>query len=81
MSIFPTSRKIGATRRPDIRHSANLSLTQLRGTGFSGAEVSHANFQYADLSGSNISQSQANSAKGNVRTILPHGMSPPAHWS
>lgn len=61
--------------------TADMRNTDLRAVNFIGADLRDVNFSGADLSTSMfLTQMQVNSAKGNVKTILPSYIDRPSHW-
>ncbi|WP_141539363.1 pentapeptide repeat-containing protein, partial [Bacillus sp. AFS075034] len=53
----------------------------LRGVDFIGADLRDADLRGANLSTSMfLTQMQINSAKGDVKTILPSHIQRPSHW-
>lgn len=61
---------------------ANLTRADLRAADLTGADLRGADLSGADLTGSIfLTQSQLDSAKGDLDTTLPTSLSRPAHWS
>ncbi len=66
--------------------NADFSQAHLQGVSFSKANLEDAKFHQADLrdtelsQAKNLNQQQIQSAIGDERTRLPHGMKPPKHW-
>lgn len=61
--------------------AADLRNTDLRGVDFIGADLRDANLSGVNLSSSMfLTQMQINSAKGNVKTLLPAHIQTPSHW-
>ncbi|MCH7321923.1 pentapeptide repeat-containing protein [Solibacillus sp. MA9] len=61
--------------------AADMRNTDLRAVNFIGADLRDVNFSGADLSTSMfLTQMQINSAKGDVKTILPSHIHRPSHW-
>lgn len=61
--------------------AADMSNTDLRAVNFIGADLRDVNLSGADLSTSMfLTQMQINSAKGDVKTILPSHIHRPSHW-
>lgn len=61
--------------------AADMRNTDLRAVNFIGADLRDADFSGANLSTSMfLTQMQINSAKGDVRTILPPHIQRPSHW-
>lgn len=72
----------GANLRGAYLIAADLRGTDLRGTDFIGADLRDADLRGADLSKSIfLTQSQLNSAKGDVSTRLSSSFTRPQHWS
>jgi hypothetical protein len=74
----------------DLR-AANLQSAELRGADLQGANLQHANLQGANLQGADVgwanlqgakglTQEQLNATKSDHRTVLPEGLTRPAHW-
>lgn len=61
--------------------AADMSNTDLRAVNFIGADLRDVNFSGANLSTSMfLTQMQINSAKGDVKTLLPAHIHRPSHW-
>ncbi len=82
---------IGADlRKNDLRganlRSAYLIAADLRGTDLTGTDFIGADFRDADLKGADLSksifltQTQINTAKGDISTKLPSLLTRPTHW-
>ncbi len=55
--------------------------TDLRGVDFIGADLRDVDLRGANLSSSMfLTQMQINSAKGDVKTLLPPHIQRPSHW-
>lgn len=62
--------------------AANFEGCNLTGVNFLGADARDVNVKHADMSESIfLTQIQANSMIGNIRTILPEHIQRPVHWS
>ncbi|MEU8224057.1 pentapeptide repeat-containing protein [Kribbella sp. NPDC048915] len=75
---------------------ADLAKANLRGAYLIGADLRGANLRQADLIGADlrdadlrgadltgalfVTQSQVNAARGDAKTLLPAGLTRPAHW-
>jgi uncharacterized protein YjbI with pentapeptide repeats len=55
----------------------HLERAALWGAHLEGADLAGANLKDAG----NLTQEQVNSAKGDEETMLPEGLTRPAHWS
>lgn len=61
--------------------AADMRNTDLRAVNFIGADLRDADFSGANLSTSMfLTQMQINSAKGDIKTILPIHIQRPSHW-
>lgn len=61
--------------------AADMSNADLRGADFIGADLRDADLRGANLStGMFLTQMQINSAKGDVKTLLPPHLQRPPHW-
>lgn len=61
--------------------AADMRNTDLRAASFIGADLRDADFSGANLSTSMfLTQMQMNSAKGDLKTVLPFYIKHPAHW-
>lgn len=61
--------------------AADMRNTDLRGVDFIGADLRDAELMGANLSTSMfLTQMQINSAKGDIKTILPSHIERPSHW-
>lgn len=83
---------IGADRSGADLRGANLRGAYLIGADLTGADLRMADLTGSDLRGADLSsadltgslfliQSQLDSAKGDDKTVLPPGLTRPAHWS
>ncbi|MZP28646.1 pentapeptide repeat-containing protein [Heliobacterium undosum] len=71
----------GSNLRGAILIAADLRATDLRVSDFLGADLRDADLSGANLTGSIfITQSQVNSANGDIHTKLPPSISIPDHW-
>ena len=71
----------GANLRGALLIGADLSGADLRLADLIGADLRDADLSGADLTGSIfLVQAQLQSAKGDLRTVLPPGFTRPAHW-
>lgn len=72
----------GKNFRGKLMIAANLSRSDLRKADFIGADMRDADLSGADLRGALfITQSQINSAKGDIHTLIPVDLKRPDHWS
>lgn len=72
---------IGANLRGACMIASDLRGADLSGTDFIGADLRDADLRGADLGrGFFLTQTQINSAKGNLSTILPLFIERPPHW-
>lgn len=70
-----------ANLRGALLIAADLKGSDLRGADLIGADLRDADLRGADLSGSLfLTQTQLDSARGDMSTRLPHGLTHPAHW-
>lgn len=71
----------GVSFRGTLMIAANLSQADLRKTDFIGADLRDADLCNANLTDAIfLTQSQINSAKGNVHTKIPSYLKRPDHW-
>ncbi|MEH7237792.1 pentapeptide repeat-containing protein [Bacillus sp. JJ1562] len=71
----------GVSFRGTLMIAANLNHADLRRADFIGADLRDADLSNANLAGAIfLTQSQINSAKGNVDTIIPNYLKRPNHW-
>jgi uncharacterized protein YjbI with pentapeptide repeats len=71
----------GISFRGALMIAANLSHADLRKADFIGADLRDADLSNANLTGAIfLTQSQLNSAKGNIHTKIPDLLDKPAHW-
>ena len=76
----------GANITPANLSDANLNNTILSDANLSGANLDGATLADANLSGANLgmavglTQDQVLGARGDERTLLPDGLTPPGHW-
>ncbi|WP_062106049.1 pentapeptide repeat-containing protein [Bacillus niameyensis] len=71
----------GSSFRGTLMIAANLSHADLRKADFIGADLRDADLSNANLTGAIfLTQSQINSAKGNIHTKIPNHLEKPAHW-
>jgi uncharacterized protein YjbI with pentapeptide repeats len=71
----------GFSFRGMLMIAANLRAADLRKADFIGADLRDADLSNANLSGALfLTQSQINSAKGNVHTKIPKFLEIPQHW-
>ncbi len=72
----------GANIRGAYLIAADLRNADLRAVDFIGTDLRDADLRGANLTDSLfLTQSQINSAKGDIHTKLPHGLSRPPYWS
>jgi uncharacterized protein YjbI with pentapeptide repeats len=72
----------GASLRGAVLVGADLRGADLRGADLTGADLRGADLRGADLAGSIfLTQSQVDTARGDVGTRLPPPLSSPAHWA
>jgi uncharacterized protein YjbI with pentapeptide repeats len=72
----------GASLRGAVLIGADLRGADLRGADLTGADLRGADLRGADLAGSIfLTQSQVDTARGDVGTQLPPPLSSPAHWA
>jgi len=72
----------GASLRGAVLIGADLRGADLRGADLTGADLRGADLRGADLAGSIfLTQSQVDTARGDVGTRLPPPLSSPAHWT
>ncbi|HEV2239626.1 MAG TPA: pentapeptide repeat-containing protein [Streptosporangiaceae bacterium] len=72
----------GASLRGAVLIGADLRGADLRGADLTGADLRGADLRGADLAGSIfLTQSQVDTARGDVGTKLPPPLSSPAHWA
>lgn len=75
------ARLAGASLRGALLVAARLDGADLRWADLVGADLRDADLRGADLSGALfLTQSQLDAARGDARTVLPEGLSRPAHW-
>lgn len=61
--------------------AADLGGADLREADLIGADLRDADVRGADLTGALfLTQAQLNAARGDAATVLPAGLSRPAHW-
>ena len=71
----------GCSFRGTLMIAANLSHADLRKADFIGADLRDADLSNANLTGAIfLTQSQMNSAKGNIHTKIPNFLEKPDHW-
>lgn len=71
----------GSSFRGMLMIAANLCHADLRKVDFIGADLRDADLSHANLDGALfLTQSQLNSAKGNVHTKIPEFLERPKHW-
>ncbi|MEG9295303.1 pentapeptide repeat-containing protein [Mangrovibacillus sp. Mu-81] len=71
----------GVNLRGALLIAANLSHSDLRKADFIGADLRDADLSHANLTGAIfLTQSQLNSAKGNIHTKIPDYLEKPDHW-
>ncbi|WP_246494387.1 pentapeptide repeat-containing protein [Streptomyces zagrosensis] len=71
----------GANLRGALLIAADLSGADLRAADLIGADMRDAKLGGADLTGAIfLTQAQLNAAHGDERTVLPPGLTRPAHW-
>lgn len=71
----------GANFRGTLLIAANLSHADLRKADFIGADLRDADLSHANLIDAIfLTQSQINSARGNVHTKIPKFLNRPTHW-
>ncbi|MFR9799551.1 pentapeptide repeat-containing protein [Streptomyces sp. MS06] len=71
----------GASLRGALLVAADLSGADLRNADLIGADLRDADLSGADLTGSLfVTQAQLSAARGDAVTLLPAGLSRPAHW-
>ncbi|MGG0717202.1 pentapeptide repeat-containing protein [Robertmurraya massiliosenegalensis] len=71
----------GSSFRGTLMIAANLSHADLRKADFIGTDLRDADLSHANLAGALfLTQSQINSAKGNVHTKIPEFLEWPKHW-
>ncbi|BFO17837.1 pentapeptide repeat-containing protein [Streptomyces sp. KM77-8] len=71
----------GASLRGALLVAADLGGADLREADLIGADLRDANVRGADLTGALfLTQAQLNAARGDASTVLPAGLSRPAHW-
>ncbi|MEH7224441.1 pentapeptide repeat-containing protein [Bacillus sp. JJ1566] len=71
----------GVSLRGTLMIAANLSHADLRKADFIGADLRDADLSNANLIGAIfLTQSQLNSARGNVQTKIPNYLKKPSHW-
>lgn len=71
----------GANFRGTLLIAANLSHADLRKADFIGADLRDADLSHANLDDALfLTQSQINSARGNVHTKIPNFLVRPDHW-
>ncbi|MEU7283232.1 pentapeptide repeat-containing protein [Streptomyces sp. NPDC045431] len=71
----------GASLRGAYLIAADLTGADLRQADLLGAELRDARLAGADLTGALfLTQPQLNAARGDARTVLPAGLTRPAHW-
>lgn len=71
----------GASLRGALLVAADLGGADLREADLIGADLRDADVRGADLTGALfLTQAQLNAARGDAATVLPAGLSRPAHW-
>lgn len=71
----------GISFRGTLMIGANLSHADLRKADFIGADLRDADLSNANLTGAIfLTQSQINSANGNIHTKIPNFLEKPGHW-
>ncbi|OKJ99917.1 pentapeptide repeat-containing protein [Streptomyces sp. CB02400] len=71
----------GASLRGALLVAADLSGADLRDADLIGADLRDADLGGADLTGALfLTQAQLDAARGDAATVLPPGLSRPAHW-
>ncbi|WP_010283773.1 pentapeptide repeat-containing protein [Bacillus timonensis] len=71
----------GINFRGTLLIAANLTHANLRKADLIGADLRDADLRHANLTGALfLTQSQLNSAKGNVHTKIPNYLQRPGHW-
>lgn len=70
----------GADLREAILTSADLTGADLTGADLTGAALDLANLSKANLTDAHLNQDQLENTYGHATTLLPDGLTPPAHW-
>jgi hypothetical protein len=75
------ARLAGASLRGALLVAARLGGADLRWADLVGADLRDADLSGADLTGALfLTQPQLDAARGDERTVLPEGLTRPAHW-